>query len=116
MVGSAAVSMDNQSTGSSPQVASSQDLQQILTMQQRMMSILEHLPQSTNLMNTSSSTASSPLRPLQDGSGSAATQLTTTTTDPDPLSDLSLIHISEPTRLLSISYAVFCLKKKNKKI
>eukprot|EP00658_Telonema_sp_P-2_P033151 TRINITY_DN24399_c0_g2_i1.p1 TRINITY_DN24399_c0_g2~~TRINITY_DN24399_c0_g2_i1.p1 ORF type:complete len:210 (+),score=33.14 TRINITY_DN24399_c0_g2_i1:746-1375(+) len=28
---------------------------------------------------------------------------------PEPL---SLIHISEPTRLLSISYAVFCLKKK----
>ena len=26
---------------------------------------------------------------------------------------LSLIHISEPTRLLSTSYAVFCLKKKN---
>src|SRR5678816_3388293 len=26
------------------------------------------------------------------------------------LSALSLIHISEPTRLLSISYAVFCLK------
>ena len=26
---------------------------------------------------------------------------------------LSLIHISEPTRLLSISYAVFCLKKKS---
>ena len=25
---------------------------------------------------------------------------------------LSLIHISEPTRLLSISYAVFCLTKK----
>src|SRR5678815_1772394 len=25
---------------------------------------------------------------------------------------ISLIHISEPTRLLSISYAVFCLKKK----
>src|SRR5678815_1566909 len=24
--------------------------------------------------------------------------------------NLSLIHISEPTRLLSISYAVFCLK------
>eukprot|EP00658_Telonema_sp_P-2_P082368 TRINITY_DN869_c0_g1_i19.p1 TRINITY_DN869_c0_g1~~TRINITY_DN869_c0_g1_i19.p1 ORF type:complete len:108 (-),score=13.78 TRINITY_DN869_c0_g1_i19:112-435(-) len=31
------------------------------------------------------------------------------------LSRLSLIHISEPTRLLSISYAVFCLKKKKKK-
>eukprot|EP00658_Telonema_sp_P-2_P071819 TRINITY_DN61025_c0_g1_i1.p1 TRINITY_DN61025_c0_g1~~TRINITY_DN61025_c0_g1_i1.p1 ORF type:complete len:281 (+),score=59.18 TRINITY_DN61025_c0_g1_i1:144-986(+) len=29
---------------------------------------------------------------------------------------LSLIHISEPTRLLSISYAVFCLKKKKHKI
>src|SRR5678815_5522311 len=27
--------------------------------------------------------------------------------------DLSLIHISELTRLLSNSYAVFCLKKKN---
>src|SRR5660397_230324 len=27
-------------------------------------------------------------------------------------SDLSLIHISEPTRLRRISYAVFCLKKK----
>ena len=26
--------------------------------------------------------------------------------------ELSLIHISEPTRLLSNSYAVFCLKKK----
>eukprot|EP00658_Telonema_sp_P-2_P001685 TRINITY_DN10640_c0_g1_i1.p1 TRINITY_DN10640_c0_g1~~TRINITY_DN10640_c0_g1_i1.p1 ORF type:complete len:168 (-),score=40.47 TRINITY_DN10640_c0_g1_i1:47-550(-) len=29
-----------------------------------------------------------------------------------PVMVLSLIHISEPTRLLSISYAVFCLKKK----
>src|SRR5678815_1300131 len=29
-----------------------------------------------------------------------------------PAESLSLIHISEPTRLLSISYAVFCLKKK----
>src|SRR5660397_271309 len=28
---------------------------------------------------------------------------------------LSLIHISEPTRLRRISYAVFCLKKKKKK-
>ena len=26
--------------------------------------------------------------------------------------DLSLIHISEPTRHAQISYAVFCLKKK----
>eukprot|EP00658_Telonema_sp_P-2_P073767 TRINITY_DN62881_c0_g1_i1.p2 TRINITY_DN62881_c0_g1~~TRINITY_DN62881_c0_g1_i1.p2 ORF type:complete len:104 (+),score=35.94 TRINITY_DN62881_c0_g1_i1:145-456(+) len=30
------------------------------------------------------------------------------------IQQLSLIHISEPTRLLSISYAVFCLKKKKK--
>src|SRR5665647_367324 len=28
-------------------------------------------------------------------------------------SDLSLIHISEPTRRTPISYAVFCLKKTN---
>src|SRR5674536_38912 len=28
---------------------------------------------------------------------------------------LSLIHISQPTRLLSTSYAVFCLKKKKNK-
>src|SRR5674536_131955 len=31
--------------------------------------------------------------------------------DRENVGDLSLIHISEPTRLLSISYAVFCLKK-----
>ena len=30
-----------------------------------------------------------------------------------PMFVLSLIHISEPTRLGMISYAVFCLKKKN---
>src|SRR5678810_863988 len=29
------------------------------------------------------------------------------------LTTLSLIHISEPTRQAEISYAVFCLKKKN---
>ena len=29
-----------------------------------------------------------------------------------PAWNLSLIHISEPTRLRRISYAVFCLKKK----
>ena len=43
--------------------------------------------------------------------------------DPDPANelctlhttiDLSLIHISEPTRQAEISYAVFCLKKKKK--
>src|SRR5678816_4736732 len=33
---------------------------------------------------------------------------------PAAVIELSLIHISEPTRLLSISYAVFCLKKKNR--
>eukprot|EP00831_Metopus_contortus_P022540 TRINITY_DN2032_c0_g1_i1.p2 TRINITY_DN2032_c0_g1~~TRINITY_DN2032_c0_g1_i1.p2 ORF type:complete len:145 (-),score=33.21 TRINITY_DN2032_c0_g1_i1:62-496(-) len=35
--------------------------------------------------------------------------------DFDQLQFLSLIHISEPTRPLYISYAVFCLKKKKKK-
>eukprot|EP00825_Cyclidium_porcatum_P001190 TRINITY_DN1053_c0_g1_i3.p1 TRINITY_DN1053_c0_g1~~TRINITY_DN1053_c0_g1_i3.p1 ORF type:complete len:415 (-),score=96.13 TRINITY_DN1053_c0_g1_i3:34-1278(-) len=34
----------------------------------------------------------------------------------DEVPNLSLIHISEPTRLGMISYAVFCLKKKKKKI
>ena len=29
--------------------------------------------------------------------------------------DLSLIHISEPTRQAEISYAVFCLKKKTRR-
>ena len=33
----------------------------------------------------------------------------------ETLKDLSLIHISEPTRLGMISYAVFCLKKKKKR-
>ena len=33
----------------------------------------------------------------------------------DKVQNLSLIHISEPTRLGMISYAVFCLKKKKKK-
>src|SRR5665647_1038041 len=31
-----------------------------------------------------------------------------------PVTTLSLIHISEPTRRTPISYAVFCLKKKKK--
>src|SRR5450759_877739 len=31
----------------------------------------------------------------------------------EAVSNLSLIHISEPTRLGMISYAVFCLTKKN---
>ena len=41
-------------------------------------------------------------------------QMTSVFTDPEVSRALSLIHISEPTRLLSISYAVFCLKKKKK--
>eukprot|EP00658_Telonema_sp_P-2_P080502 TRINITY_DN8021_c0_g1_i7.p1 TRINITY_DN8021_c0_g1~~TRINITY_DN8021_c0_g1_i7.p1 ORF type:complete len:739 (+),score=164.22 TRINITY_DN8021_c0_g1_i7:72-2288(+) len=39
---------------------------------------------------------------------------TSTASSSTTSSVLSLIHISEPTRLLSISYAVFCLKKKKK--
>eukprot|EP00828_Plagiopyla_frontata_P011638 TRINITY_DN16457_c0_g1_i1.p2 TRINITY_DN16457_c0_g1~~TRINITY_DN16457_c0_g1_i1.p2 ORF type:complete len:198 (-),score=38.77 TRINITY_DN16457_c0_g1_i1:20-613(-) len=34
----------------------------------------------------------------------------------DSVQQLSLIHISEPTRQAEISYAVFCLKKKKKQI
>ena len=34
------------------------------------------------------------------------------TVTPNGIMQLSLIHISEPTRLRRISYAVFCLKKK----
>ena len=36
-------------------------------------------------------------------------------TESDSTLNLSLIHISEPTRQAEISYAVFCLKKKKKK-
>src|SRR5665648_382832 len=39
---------------------------------------------------------------------------TTWTGGDDTSYNLSLIHISEPTRLGMISYAVFCLKKKKK--
>src|SRR5450756_3087074 len=35
---------------------------------------------------------------------------------PDAVVVLSLIHISEPTRLGMISYAVFCLKKNKKSL
>src|SRR5660398_298679 len=37
-----------------------------------------------------------------------------TAPDSRAMSTSSLIHISEPTRLRRISYAVFCLKKKKK--
>eukprot|EP00658_Telonema_sp_P-2_P007197 TRINITY_DN12680_c0_g1_i1.p1 TRINITY_DN12680_c0_g1~~TRINITY_DN12680_c0_g1_i1.p1 ORF type:complete len:473 (+),score=78.82 TRINITY_DN12680_c0_g1_i1:132-1550(+) len=47
------------------------------------------------------------IRTGRDDSGSLSIRRT--------MEDLSLIHISEPTRLLSISYAVFCLKKKKRK-
>src|SRR5450756_1444071 len=42
----------------------------------------------------------------------ADTVTTVSPTNPTKAVDLSLIHISEPTRLGMISYAVFCLKKK----
>ena len=40
-----------------------------------------------------------------------ANKLVNNTLD-SPVIELSLIHISEPTRQAEISYAVFCLKKK----
>eukprot|EP00658_Telonema_sp_P-2_P050651 TRINITY_DN38674_c0_g1_i1.p1 TRINITY_DN38674_c0_g1~~TRINITY_DN38674_c0_g1_i1.p1 ORF type:complete len:153 (-),score=36.91 TRINITY_DN38674_c0_g1_i1:84-542(-) len=60
-------------------------------------------------------------RPIgKKGSGSTTTTpgavppATTLSPRDAAANNLSLIHISEPTRLLSISYAVFCLKKKKK--
>ena len=47
------------------------------------------------------------------GSGSWGTALAQVLADNHH--ELSLIHISEPTRQAEISYAVFCLKKKKKK-
>ena len=51
--------------------------------------------------------------------GTTDTVITTAKVDADNVDelialirDLSLIHISEPTRQAEISYAVFCLKKK----
>src|SRR5450759_3423171 len=44
-----------------------------------------------------------------------ASLITRNTNDIQQIQMLSLIHISEPTRLGMISYAVFCLKKKKKK-
>eukprot|EP00658_Telonema_sp_P-2_P005979 TRINITY_DN12265_c0_g1_i1.p1 TRINITY_DN12265_c0_g1~~TRINITY_DN12265_c0_g1_i1.p1 ORF type:complete len:378 (+),score=53.16 TRINITY_DN12265_c0_g1_i1:453-1586(+) len=58
----------------------------------------------TSLVITSSS---SPQRKGQPSGGAAVSPT---------VENLSLIHISEPTRLLSISYAVFCLKKKKHKM
>src|SRR5678816_2748436 len=53
---------------------------------------------------------------IAQGAGQALGELCAMDDSGQPLAgtlmDLSLIHISEPTRLLSISYAVFCLKKK----
>src|SRR5664279_1857780 len=62
---------------------------------------------------------------LLERTKTASAELLCTTSVPDPACavrhievcvmsghDLSLIHISEPTRRTPISYAVFCLKKK----
>src|SRR5450759_1727573 len=55
---------------------------------------------------------------LINGGNQTGTIFTNTTADSYTFTantgDLSLIHISEPTRLGMISYAVFCLKKKKK--
>eukprot|EP00658_Telonema_sp_P-2_P061226 TRINITY_DN4995_c0_g1_i1.p1 TRINITY_DN4995_c0_g1~~TRINITY_DN4995_c0_g1_i1.p1 ORF type:complete len:168 (+),score=43.98 TRINITY_DN4995_c0_g1_i1:182-685(+) len=70
-------------------------------------------------MRASTSSTSSTHQPLSQIHISTVTSLLQTAGFPFPvysmlLATLSLIHISEPTRLLSISYAVFCLKKKKK--
>ena len=48
---------------------------------------------------------------LDDPEGTLAEECAT----PHIVFSVSLIHLSEPTRPLSLSYAVFCLKKKKKK-
>src|SRR5660397_264876 len=57
--------------------------------------------------------------PATSSASAAAASLALFTSNPYSKSctliTLSLIHISEPTRLRRISYAVFCLKKKKKK-
>ena len=50
--------------------------------------------------------------PQPKAGGSFATAAWHAFADPVAVEHLSLIHISEPTRLGMISYAVFCLKKK----
>src|SRR5450759_1763409 len=51
-------------------------------------------------------------RPFRPTSGPAARRPSAWLPAPQRSLHLSLIHISEPTRLGMISYAVFCLKKK----
>ena len=55
------------------------------------------------------------IQKVKEGNYKAAYLMHTSSDFTNALMALSLIHISEPTRLLSISSAVFCLKKKNTK-
>ena len=48
---------------------------------------------------------------LKELLGSSLNQLSKVGISPKSYNNLSLIHISEPTRQAEISYAVFCLKK-----
>src|SRR5450756_2918989 len=73
------------------------------------------MPSSTSLsgphtLNHQSSPYSSSTLRMARRKSSASAILSSTSAVPP----LSLIHISEPTRLGMISYAVFCLKKKKK--
>src|SRR5674476_1642683 len=51
--------------------------------------------------------------PLNGGTASYVARTRTADGTDAVVKLLSLIHISEPTRQAEISYAVFCLKKKN---
>ena len=55
-----------------------------------------------------------PEQHLEKRGQSMAYKLNVTEHADELLDNLSLIHISEPTRRTPISYAVFCLKKKKK--
>ena len=50
--------------------------------------------------------------PLEDPNVEPPEEIYALTVSVDAAPELSLIHISEPTRRRGISYAVFCLKKK----
>eukprot|EP00658_Telonema_sp_P-2_P073570 TRINITY_DN62665_c0_g1_i1.p1 TRINITY_DN62665_c0_g1~~TRINITY_DN62665_c0_g1_i1.p1 ORF type:complete len:219 (+),score=61.48 TRINITY_DN62665_c0_g1_i1:226-882(+) len=64
--------------------------------------------------NTEQETASEAAQIASEAAEEAAPVAKGAAADGTAAEVLSLIHISEPTRLLSISYAVFCLKKKKK--
>eukprot|EP00658_Telonema_sp_P-2_P013142 TRINITY_DN14983_c0_g1_i3.p1 TRINITY_DN14983_c0_g1~~TRINITY_DN14983_c0_g1_i3.p1 ORF type:complete len:360 (+),score=96.69 TRINITY_DN14983_c0_g1_i3:131-1210(+) len=104
---------DERETGASSSISNSSSDPPITTTNT---TVSPSTPTTTTTSGTRDATAKTVLALIDHLFGGDSTVNTT----PSPsaasaASNLSLIHISEPTRLLSISYAVFCLKKKKKK-